>query len=67
MKTCLLILLLQSVRIIAADDVVTLTYPGSAKAGELACEANYFLWLPPARASRVSPRACKTRSRMRVE
>ena len=31
----------------AADDVVTLTYPGSNTPGELACEANYFLWLPP--------------------
>ena len=31
----------------AADDVVALTYPGSQKAGELAVEANYFLWLPP--------------------
>lgn len=39
-------LLLLSLRVSAADDVVTLNYPGSAKAGELACEANYYLWLP---------------------
>ena len=31
----------------AASDVQTLTYPGSPKPGELSCEANYHLWLPP--------------------
>ncbi|MDX1964031.1 MAG: hypothetical protein SFX18_12825 [Pirellulales bacterium] len=30
-----------------ADDVLTRTYPGSDKPGELTCEANYYLWLPP--------------------
>jgi len=31
----------------AADDVITVTYPGSLQTGELTCEANYYLWVPP--------------------
>jgi hypothetical protein len=30
-----------------SDNLLKRTYPGSQAAGELRCEAHYFLWLPP--------------------
>jgi hypothetical protein len=51
MMKCLLPLLVPALACFIAagadDDVVTLRYEPSQKAGELSCEANFYLWVPP--------------------